>query len=95
VASGEPKAVRDEYAGNQAYYSAIPGELILDNLRNHKHFTIHTGQEDSEVLEVSGDTVIFRVNDELKSMPLAGTDQGHEQLILKDARLTSVHWILK
>jgi hypothetical protein len=39
------------------------GELSLFNIRTDKKYTIDTGQGDSEILLIDGETVYYRVND--------------------------------
>ncbi len=46
--------------------------------------TWQTGQGDSEILLVRGDTFIYRVNDTLYSARIQGTSVGTPQLLAQD-----------
>jgi len=81
--------VRGMY-GTKAY---MPGKLLLQNLVDDRKITIHTGQQDSEVLDVRKDgLVLYRVNDEIFSAQIEGDKLGPAKLVVKDDDVPEVHW---
>lgn len=57
-------------------------------------FTVHTGQEDSEVIAIDNPsgTVIYRINDEIFSARIEGTRLGSPTLIMKGCDVQNIHW---
>jgi hypothetical protein len=54
--------------------------------------TWQTGQGDSEILLVRGNSVIYRVNDILYSARIEGTTLGSPQLLAQDEAVPDMHW---
>lgn len=85
--------VRENYALlQQSFY--IPGNLQLDNLADGRKLTIYTGQQDSEVLDVTaaGD-VLYRVNDTIYSAQIAGDHLSSITKLLQGEDVPEVHWV--
>jgi hypothetical protein len=69
-----------------------PGILFLYNARTYQKFTIETGQGDSEVLLIEGDTVYYRVNDEIYMARIDKNKVEPATLLVKDAIVPDIHW---
>jgi hypothetical protein len=68
------------------------GSVELLNIRTGKHYTLNTGQGDTEVLLIDGTTVYYRVNDSLYRAQMGpGTLQGATE-ILRDENIQLAHW---
>lgn len=84
--------VRGGYAMQSNFY--MPGLLVLKNLVDGREIEIHTGQQDSEVLEVpSSGQVLYRVNDEIFSTQIEGAKLGPAKLVVKGDDVPEVHWV--
>ncbi len=70
----------------------FPGILELTNLQTKSTVQIKTGQADSEILRVSGNTVLYRVNRQIWQANLTDgkLDIGH--VIVEDDAIPEVHW---
>ncbi|MGH9479715.1 MAG: hypothetical protein ACRD1A_10825, partial [Terriglobales bacterium] len=72
----------------------MPGGLDLYNLSDDRKIVLKTGQQDSEVLDVSDSgEVFYRVNDEIFSARIEGGTLGPATLIVKGEGVPEVHWI--
>lgn len=93
VSLGHPdvRKIYEDYAS----YFYLPGELQLNNLADGRELSIRTGQEDSEVLDVSakGD-VVYRVNDQIYLARIEGNAIGIPRLVAKGDDVPEVHWLL-
>ena len=69
-----------------------PGTLFLYNAETKKKYTWDTGQGDSEVLLVDGETVYYRVDDELYKAPIGKNKIGSGQLLAKEDVVRDMHW---
>lgn len=93
---GGPQAqpnVREAYALlQQSFY--MPGDLELDNLADGRKLTIHTGQQDSEVLDVTAaGEVLYRVNDAIYAGRIMGTQLAGVRRLLQGEAVPEVHWV--
>lgn len=70
----------------------FPGILTLQNLADGRKIRIETGQEDSEILRVEGDAVLYRVNDSIFQARIVGDQLKETTLIVKDEDVPEVHW---
>lgn len=87
----EVRKIYEDYAN----YFYLPGELQLNNLADGRQVSIRTGQEDSEVLDVSRDGwVLYRVNDKIFSARVEGKEIGPPTLVVKGDDIPEVHWVL-
>lgn len=85
--------VREAYACGQTTDVYIPGALTLDNLIDRRRIEIHTGQEDSEILDVRSDgLVLYRVNDSIYSAQIEGDNLSAPTLVVKDDDVPEIHW---
>ena len=80
-----------EQFGRQEY--ARPGILVLQNLADGRKIQIETGQEDSEILWVDDDSVLYRVNDAIYQAKIVGDKLQGAALIVKDEDVPEVHWV--
>lgn len=80
-----------EEFGQQEY--ARPGILVLQNLADGRKIRIETGQEDSEILWVDDDSVLYRVNDAIYQARIARDKLQDATLIVKDEDAPEVHWV--
>lgn len=74
---------------------AIPGVLILTNLDDGRRITMETHMEDSEILDVDHDQVLYRVNDTIYQAVINGTALGPATIIAKDKDVPEVHWVFR
>jgi hypothetical protein len=72
----------------------FPGELYLYNIQSHRKYTIKTGQGDSEILLVDGDTVYYRVrvNDTLYKARLGATAVDDPVKMATGSDVQLAHW---
>jgi hypothetical protein len=70
----------------------IPGILLLDNLATASHMQIRTGEEDSEILNIMGNRICYRVNDSVFEATIAKDGIKDERRIARAPELQSVHW---
>lgn len=86
--------VKEGFAFGEGRDSFIPGTLILDNLVDRRRITLHTNEEDSEILNVrNGGLVLYRVNDEIFSAQIEGHNLGPPTLVVKGDDVPEVHWV--
>lgn len=77
------------YAGHNIFF---PGVLILRDLVDGRKIRIETGQEDSEILRVENDVVLYRVNDSIYQARIVGSELKDTTLIVKDEDVPEIHW---
>ena len=70
-----------------------PGMLTLQNLTDGRKFRIETAQEDSEILRVDGDVVLYRVNDTIYRAKIDGTQLKDTTVVVKDEDVPEIHWV--
>lgn len=83
--------VRQEY-GNQSL-AWLPGVLVLQNLEDGRKIRTETGQADSEILTVRGDTVLYRVNDTIYQARIVGGALQGTSVLVKDEDVPEIHWV--
>lgn len=72
----------------------IPGKIAIWNLADRRKLTLHTGQEDSEVLGLAKDgEMLYRVNDAIYSAKIDGNKIGEPALVVKAPQVTNIHWV--
>jgi len=85
--------VQGRYAGDQGGHSEIPGKLQLINLADGRRFQIDTGMEDSEILAVTEDRVLYRINDSIYECPMQTKGLGKPALLIQDNEaVPEIHW---
>jgi len=84
--------VREMYAMFAGQNCFIPGDLALHNLRTGQTIAFHTGQEDSEILRVEGETVLYRVNDTIYQAKIGGDQLKDATVVVKDEDVPEIHW---
>lgn len=87
--------VQLQYAGFRGRNQVIPGVLILTNLDDGRRIAIETHMEDSEILDVDGDEVLYRVNDAIYQAEIKGTALGPATAVAKDEDVPEVHWVFR
>ena len=85
-------SVRQLYAYGHAN-GWLPGVLVLQNLEDDRKIRIETGQEDSEILSVRGDQVLYRVNDTIYQAVIVGDKLQPASVVVKDDDVPEVHWV--
>jgi hypothetical protein len=71
----------------------LPGVLLLDNVKDGRRIRIETGQEDSEILQVRNDTVLYRVNDTIYQAAIQGSQLQGVSVVAKDEDVPEIHWV--
>jgi hypothetical protein len=71
----------------------LPGVLILQNLADGRKIRIETGQEDSEILRVEADIVLYRVNDTIYQAKIVGDQLKDTTVVVKDEDVPEIHWV--
>lgn len=84
--------VRELYAMSAGRNCFIPGDLTLLNLRTQQRFALHTGEEDSEILGVEADIVLYRVNDTIYQAKIVGDQLKDLTVVVKDEDVPEIHW---
>jgi hypothetical protein len=84
--------VRNAYAHGQGG-NRLPGILVLQNIEDGRKIRIETGQEDSEILSVTADSVLYRVNDTIYQAQITGDHLQDTAAIVKDDDVPEVHWV--
>ncbi len=85
---------RSVYEG-WAKYFYLPGELEFDDLADGRKLAIHTGPEDTEILDVRPDgLVLYRVNNQIFAARIRGDHVGPRVLVVADVDVPEVHWVL-
>jgi hypothetical protein len=84
--------VQTEYAIFAAKWTWFPGILTLQNLTDGRKIRIETGQEDSEILKVKDDLVLYRVNDAIYQARIDGSQLKDTTVIVKDEDVPEIHW---
>ena len=79
----------ENLAGRESW---LPGTLVLQNLDDGREIRIETGQEDSEILKVQDDVVLYRVNDTIYQARIDGDHLKDTTVIVKDEDVPEVHW---
>ena len=78
-----------------ASYFYLPGELEFDNLADGRKLAIHTGQEDTEILDVRPDgLVLYRVDNQIFAARIRGDHMGPRVLVAADVDVPEVHWVM-
>jgi hypothetical protein len=85
--------VQQEYATFSGRWNWKPGILVLQNLADGRKIRIETGQEDSEVLVIQEDAVLYRVNDTIYQAKIAGDQLKDPTIVVKDEDVPEIHWV--
>jgi hypothetical protein len=85
--------VRDEYEDPAQPGLWRSGTLILYNLADDRKIKIDTGEEDSEILTVRGDTVLYRINDTIYQARIVGNALQGASVLVKDDDVPEIHWV--
>jgi hypothetical protein len=81
------------YAHGAGDENRIPGILVMQNLSDARKIRIETGQEDSEILWVGSDNVLYRVNDTIYQAKIAGDKLQDTTVVVKDEDVPEIHWV--
>lgn len=79
----------ENLAGSESW---LPGILVLENLDDGRKIRIETGQEDSEILRVERDVVLYRVNDTIYQSKIGGNQLKGTTVVVKDEDVPEIHW---
>jgi hypothetical protein len=74
-------------------YYWSPGILTLENLVDGRKVRIETNEEDSEILSVTGDTVVYRVNDTIYQGRISGGEMLAPTVVVKGEDVPEIHWV--
>jgi hypothetical protein len=81
--------LQEEYSRLPIYY---PGVLVLQNVEDGRTIRIDTGQEDSEILFVTDNDVLYRVNDTVYQARIDGNSLENSTQIVKGDDVPEIHW---
>jgi hypothetical protein len=76
----------------KGYPWLFTGDLHLYNIRSKQSYTIRTGQGDSEIILVDGNTVYYRVNDTLYKAIVRQHPELNGTRILSSPDVQFAHW---
>ena len=85
-------SVQTAYEEFRGRWNWSPGILALQNLADGRKIRIETGQEDSEILRVDGDVVLYRVNDTIYQARIEGEQLKDITVVVKDEDVPEIHW---
>lgn len=85
--------IQDLFAHNEPP-QYFPGICVLRNLATGDAITLNTGQADTEILGVLGNTVVYRINKQLISGRLGKDAIADSKVIAEDVNVTAIHWML-
>jgi hypothetical protein len=88
----ESAEVARSFKYGEGSLAEIPGILLLDNLKNGTHLEINTGEEDSEILNITGGHVCYRVNDSIFEAEITGSGIEGKRELGHAPELESAHW---
>ena len=71
------------------------GLLFLTNLQSGLEFVIDTGEADSEVVQVTDDFVLYRVNDRLLKSAIRGGKLLAPTELATGKEVVGTHWIFE
>jgi hypothetical protein len=81
------------YATWAGRYYWLPGVLVIQNLADGRKIRIETGQEDSEILTVDEDKVLYRINDTIYQAQIAGDQLKDSAVVVQDEDVPEIHWV--
>jgi hypothetical protein len=84
--------VHHEYATWAGRFYWMPGILLIQNLADGRKIRIETDQEDSEILWVGTDTVLYRVNDTIYQAQIVGDKLQNTTVVVEDEGVPEIHW---
>ena len=84
--------VQTLYRSFKGHNILLPGILTLQNLADGRKIRLETGQEDSEILRVEGDVVLYRVNDTIYQARIDGSQLKDTTVVVKDEDVPEIHW---
>ena len=85
--------VQDEYSSSISENYWRSGTQVLQNLSDGRIIRIETGQEDSEILLVDKELVLYRVNDTIYQAKIAGDKIQDSAILVKDDDVPEIHWV--
>ena len=80
------------YRSFKGHNILLPGILTLQNLADGRKIRLETGQEDSEILRVDGDVLLYRINDAIYQARIVGDHLEDSTMIVKDEDVPEIHW---
>jgi len=83
---------RDQEPIDSLFGNYFPGVIHLYDVRSGKRYRIDTGQGDSEVLLVDGNTIYYRVNDILYRAEIGASAIQNPIQIARDRNVQLAHW---
>jgi hypothetical protein len=89
---GRYEAEDKELGEQRSLATSTPGILVLDNLADGRKIRVVTGQEDSEILDVTGDTVFYRVNNAIYTAQIVGDKLAPAKVLCRGDDVPEVHW---
>jgi hypothetical protein len=84
--------VQSLYRSFVGHNISLPGILVLQNLADGRKIRIETGQEDSEILQINGETVLYRINDTIYEAKIDSDQLKGATVVVKDDDVPEIHW---
>ena len=78
--------------GSEGAFSEIPGKLQLINLADGVRIEIDTRMEDSEVLTVVDNNILYRINDSIYEGQIKAGQVTNVTLLVKGEHVPEIHW---
>jgi hypothetical protein len=89
-------ALPDVHAAYEGVLSStyrFRGELELVDLEGERRIPIHTESEDSEILSVEGNRVIYRIDNAIYQAQLGDGTLGARELLVRGDDVPEIHWV--
>jgi hypothetical protein len=83
---------RDQAPIDSLFENYFPGIIHLYDVRSGRRYRIDTGQGDSEVLLVDGNTIYYRVNDKLFRADIGPSAIQNPVQIVRNPNVQFAHW---
>ncbi|HCC56753.1 MAG TPA: hypothetical protein DEQ47_05725 [Solibacterales bacterium] len=88
-----PSVAEDYEDAKRVMGEWLPGTLELINLNSGEFIQLNTGQSDSEILSVSGNQVLYRVDHQIFEAAITDGRLGKSVLLVDDENVSEIHWV--
>jgi hypothetical protein len=95
VGTSDLPPTREQYDNPATGPMLFPGWIRCVNLRTGETIDLRTHQADSEVLDISGQKVLYRVNKTLFEAEIVNGRLKAVERIVEDDRVPDIHWVFR